>query len=451
MADNNGFYWDLIQEITYKENWYQKVFDEKIVDKWLDELPKVGNFVNQYFWTAICMLRATAQGSYHNPECKWEENKVLCDECLVEYRKKLEKDEGPMNDEEFEEILYDNEPDRCEHLVCGCKSPDSDLNKYIVYLEKNHISEELTDKLKCMINTMRAKDPVDWHPWSDNQVRDIIHPSLYCYVRGISKVVPAYIETYEAVGELVRYQWLPSDIFIDKDGNVTFDSYINNLHRKEYIPLFEHLLTSFVPHFEKVLGTSLKYKQCQVIVKVGSIHLDKNEYKGGSWHIEGMPYEFIAATGIHYLEVDNITPSFLEFRKPTIINEEEVDYPQNDTHYTSFHYGIENHHDGVMNRYLGLIRANEGASVVFPNTLQHRVKEFEVEDKNKPGLRSIIAFFLINPDVKIISTSNVPEQYDVMSLEGAKMYREKLMYQRKYYVDALNKEVYEREFSLCEH
>lgn len=29
----------------------------------------------------------------------------------------------------------------------------------------------------------------------------------------------------------------------------------------------------------------------------------------------------------------------------------------------------------IINRYLGLIRCSEGATVVFPNTLQHHVKE----------------------------------------------------------------------------
>ncbi len=35
------------------------------------------------------------------------------------------------------------------------------------------------------------------------------------------------------------------------------------------------------------------------------MHLNqtKSKYDGGSWHIEGMPYENIVASGLHYLEV----------------------------------------------------------------------------------------------------------------------------------------------------
>ena len=77
-----------------------------------------------------------------------------------------------------------------------------------------------------------------------------------------------------------------------------------------------------------------------------------------------------------------------------------------------------------MNKYLGLIRCDSGNRVIFPNTLQHRVKEF----KNTPnewdvGLRSIIAFFLIDPNEKIVSTSDVPDQRSIISLKQAETNR----------------------------
>lgn len=164
-----------------------------------------------------------------------------------------------------------------------------------------------------------------------------------------------------------------------------------------------------------------------------------------------MPHEHIAATCIHYVDVDNITDSFLEFRKPTIINEEDLNYPQNDYLYTGHHYGIEDHHDGVMNRYLGLIRCHEGASVIFPNTLQHHVKDFSLADTTKSSLRTILAFFVIDPDHRIVSTAHIPPQQNIFTLEEANYHRERLMYHRKYFVDKLNETVFERPFSLCEH
>ncbi len=299
---------------------------------------------------------------------------------------------------------------------------------------------------------MRSEDEVDWHPGSGEQVRDIVHPSMYCYVKGKSHFNTNVVDN-TAHQESERYQWLPSEINISKEGQVKFNSYINNLHRPELVPILEDTLTAFVPSFEKVLRTQLKGRSAQVIVKIGSIHLDqtKPKYPGGSWHIEGMPYERIVATGLHYLETEGISDSFLEFRKPAILNEDNLDYPQSDTDYTDYHYGVEHHHDdGKMNRYLGLIKAAEGSSVIFPNTLQHHVREFHMTSE-EPGLRTIVAFFLVDPDQPIISTKDIPPQYKVFTLDEARQYRQELMYHRKFFVDRLNKKVYERPYSLCEH
>jgi hypothetical protein len=225
------------------------------------------------------------------------------------------------------------------------------------------------------------------------------------------------------------------------------------------IPLLQQTFSAFIPPLEKVLETKLKNTTLQVIVKIGSIDLSKPEgkskYPGGSWHIEGMPYEHIAATCIHYLDIQNITESFLEFRKPVIFNDEnsQPEYPQNDSSFTTHHYGIEpdSHHQGFMNRYIGLIRCKEGSSVIFPNTLQHKVKDFELLRGAKHGIRTIVAFFVIDPRNRIVSTKDVDVQTGVISRQEAEYHRERLMYHRKYFVSLLNKEVFERPYSLCEH
>lgn len=160
--------------------------------------------------------------------------------------------------------------------------------------------------------------------------------------------------------------------------------------------------------------------------------------------------ERIIATGIHYVDVDNITDSFLEFRKPTI-NEENLDYDQNDQAFTKHHYGLEGHWDGQMNKYLGLIKCSEESDVVFPNSLQHRVAQFKLIEGKSESTRTILAFFLIDPNHKIISTEDIAPQQKMFTVKKANFHRERLMYHRKYFVDQLNKEVFTRPFSLCEH
>jgi len=73
-----------------------------------------------------------------------------------------------------------------------------------------------------------------------------------------------------------------------------------------------------------------------------------------------------------------------------------------------------------------------------------------MKDKSE-SMRTILAFFLIDPNHKIISTEDINPQQKLFTIEEANFYRERLMYHRKYFVDQLNKEIFTRPFSLCEH
>jgi len=59
---------------------------------------------------------------------------------------------------------------------------------------------------------------------------------------------------------------------------------------------------------------------------------------------------------------------------------------------------------------LGSVACTEGRLLTFPNLLQHRVEPFSLADPTKPGHRKILALFLVDPNIRIISTANVPPQ-----------------------------------------
>lgn len=124
----------------------------------------------------------------------------------------------------------------------------------------------------------------------------------------------------------------------------------------------------------------------------------------------------------------------------------------------------------------------EGRLLTFPNTMQHPVYPFHLIDPTKPGHRKILALFLVDSHLKIISTENVPCQQkswweeDVrdieplgkipdemtnhildladypISLEVAKEQRLELMEERKGFVK-WHQEGFDEynNFSLCEH
>lgn len=196
----------------------------------------------------------------------------------------------------------------------------------------------------------------------------------------------------------------------------------------------------------------LRGRRLQVIVKLATIHLtpDRPEYPGGSWHVEGMLNERIVSTGIYYWDSENITESRLSFRAALA----DPRYQQNDDTGMREVYGLKN--EDALNQVLGSASTPAGRCLAFPNILQHRVGSFRLADPTRPGHRKILAFFLVDPSEKIVSTSDVPPQQpwsdtSTMTLEQAQEYREELMRERKFFVDEHNEQIYEREFSLCEH
>lgn len=399
----------------------------------------------------------------------------------------------------------------------------------------------------------------DWHPGSNNQVLDLVHPSLFCFVAGRTKVLakpmpplcPEKLLKFATDDEFLsledglklalqttaslpgytksaKFQWLPSEFHVDESGAVQISSYINNLHPEHHPKLYvciEKIFEKFVPMFSKVLTdlrnprnnrvainyydtfeygeeredeeaeiirkpvelptfqpppapakiVNLNGRDLQVIVKLANIHLtpDQPEYPGGSWHIEGMANERIVASGIYYYSSSNITESRLNFRQAIC----EPDYEQYDHEGVDLLYKLQN--EEALNQFLGSIITKEGRCIVFPNTLQHQVAPFKLEDSTRDGHRKILVFFLVDPSVKILSTSRVPPQQKSwfkesvdsqgvtfpvalvhkivdlmewpMSLEEAKKHRDELMNERKVFLNKSNEEYFERPFYLCEH
>ncbi|MFE0138107.1 DUF4246 domain-containing protein [Streptomyces sp. NPDC059037] len=398
------------------------------------------------------------------------------------------------------------------------------------------VDDELGSRLREAVRVLEEvpEDEKDWHPGSDGQVLDLVHPSLFCLVNEASGAPERAWENptnrYSQHEFSEKFQWLPTDVDVSEDGDVAFRSYVNNVHPERHRelaavlpdlfarlrPLFENVLTDLrhprplrieadpygwydsepeypdrssfsddeahdkaVSAYEEAQDDwwenrspvipdapaftppelpddfarfDLRGRRLQVIVKLATIHLtpDKPEYAGGSWHVEGMLNERIVSTGIYYWDSENITESRLSFRAAL----DDPNYEQNDDNGVREVYGLEN--EDALNQMLGSASTPAGRCLAFPNILQHRVGSFRLTDATRPGHRKILAFFLIDPSEKIVSTSDVPPQQpwsetSTMTLEQAKSYREQLMQERKFFVDEHNEQLYEREFSLCEH
>ncbi|KAG8740250.1 hypothetical protein FRC10_004550 [Ceratobasidium sp. 414] len=244
---------------------------------------------------------------------------------------------------------------------------------------------------------------------------------------------------------------------------------------------------------------SLAGRTIQVIVKLANIHLvgtavlfwdtitdnvrqtpEKPKYSGGSWHVEGMSNEAIAASGIYYYSEDNITESRLAFRTAASI---PGVYEQNDDHGCRLTWGIARD-DPCVNE-LGSVVTCQDRAIAFPNVYQHKVSPFELKDKTKPGHRKIVALFLVDPAIRRPSTTSVPPQQQewrsaaisanqtfkaaldklapeiidrvnlladgTMKREEAEAYRLELMDERKAFVAENDEKFFQVAFDLCEH
>ncbi|KAI5194917.1 hypothetical protein E4T38_09326 [Aureobasidium subglaciale] len=153
------------------------------------------------------------------------------------------------------------------------------------------------------------------------------------------------------------------------------------------------------------------HKQIQVIVKLAGIHLspDNPNYSGGSCHVEGRLNEHIVANALFYYDQVNIGPSHLAFRQNVEMEGgSSFSYAHSEFQHLETIMGIDNEVYAVQK--LGEVLTKTGRLVACPNVLQHRVLPSALEDPTKPGHSKILAWFLVDPHVKILSIANVPPQ-----------------------------------------
>jgi hypothetical protein len=171
----------------------------------------------------------------------------------------------------------------------------------------------------------------------------------------------------------------------------------------------------------------------------------------------------------------------LSFRQQTAdTTRNDITYDQDHHEWLSEVFGCEQENPTVQ--YVGDIVTEEGRLLTFPNVFQHRVQPFELLDKSKPGHRKILALFLVDPHIRIISSANVPCQQREwwaqeilghglfrklpveikdeiihhvaefpVGIDEAKELRLELMEERKAFVKRHDDQFHSEIFSLCEH
>mmetsp|Transcript_20943 Transcript_20943/g.31928 ORF Transcript_20943/g.31928 Transcript_20943/m.31928 type:complete len:720 (+) Transcript_20943:85-2244(+) len=373
------------------------------------------------------------------------------------------------------------------------------------------LPNELHASLMYAIDNFVGKQEADYHPHSNGIVRDIVHPALYSYVKDVSPllrsvddVAPALLplgfdadkkdywgRPYEASS---KYQWLPTYFDIGLDGSCTICDYINNLvPRSEYEPLYSLLGQVFshaLPLFESAVSygrnvrplirsedtyifdeeypdeipverVSLRGQRLQVVTKIVDYELASGQTYEGVWHVEGMSHEEIVATSLYFERDDYIKGGNIMFKRA--MQKDEAHDIFDSVHQSRPEQFNDFVHEGILP--LGQVETISRRLIVFPNSHVHKVTTLEnilptldaLESSANEKMqvqkkkRRLIAFFLINPSRRIISTREVPMQQEhvggSMRRDDAMSHRLELMKERKYTKQDWNV----REIELCEH
>ncbi|RMJ21872.1 hypothetical protein PHISP_07263 [Aspergillus sp. HF37] len=528
----------IMETITDKPNWEEKVFNEEIAAKWRQEIQD-GESVTER----------------------------MMDYILAELRWKTQEYKNTR-------ILESYDP--------GVVKSDT------------AIPRDILQTLQDLARSLEQEGPKDYHPKSDNKVVNLVHPALFPLVFGRTRVLRDKLIGIDdcslnvGLGEQTtvpdlsgrgyprhshnpysnHFQWLPCEVKFDSNGECQIASYINNLHPAKHRDLYrviEQVLTRTIPLWNKSLtrergSTRIPYneieylptaepepelasdeseddeftdrhiewrnsrqpkhpdappfsppfddtfdsvcdfpdlqaryvdKGLQVIVKLANIELTPENpcYEGGSWHVEGQLNERICSTAIYYYDSENVTENTLSFRHrgDERFFDDFFQYEQGEFQFLRV-FGFEPDSGGFghepITQNLGGVTCREGRLLTFPNTLQHRVSPFSLADSSRPGHRKILAFFLIDPSRRIISTANVPPQredwcnewadamqktlgqrlpvelqdmimsdvdFAPMTMDEAKGYRLELMEERGVKATEANLDFELGGFHLCEH
>ncbi|EFC42928.1 predicted protein [Naegleria gruberi] len=344
----------IVRQIIAKHNWHGKIDRMDIVKKWEKESMDSG-ISKSSFLVAMDILKDIKELSHtqksccghcgatpkkraytdHNSDNDVDENETLFETAkkrdkpasdLEEPKKKKKSEDDDENDEDDEddEAYYWRSTKFCLCPCAHCAFEEKQVGLNICHQQEDLIPKELAERVKKQFSELVEnipEDKYDWHPGSNQQVLDIIHPSLYCYSKKHSKFNGKFEDAKQLEKQMetakVETQWLPTDFEIQENGKVKPLSYINNVDPKSQKELQETIcdvLSRFIEPVKQFIP-KLNEKKVQVIIKAANVIVTPEQgfYPGGTWHTEG-DSENILATGIYYYECENVKESVLEFR-----------------------------------------------------------------------------------------------------------------------------------------
>ncbi|KAJ7729113.1 hypothetical protein B0H14DRAFT_3518369 [Mycena olivaceomarginata] len=203
---------------------------------------------------------------------KWRQE-ALDQQSPLEYDQKLTEE---MVDYVLAELAgYAKIADNTRGIERGCFDA--------IWYSDRLISDDVTERLKIAVSVLEnlPDSGRDWHPGSNEQDLDLVHPSLYCIVydrthaydphkpRVPANFLPVVVPTFGDNDSVADWSissvfcWLPSDFSVGLDGSVKLVSPYKaagistictpRKHQALYC-VIEEILGGFIPMFDRILG-----------------------------------------------------------------------------------------------------------------------------------------------------------------------------------------------------
>ncbi|KAI5900572.1 uncharacterized protein SCHCODRAFT_02526805 [Schizophyllum commune H4-8] len=428
-----------------RPEWWRKVKDPVIREQWLkeakaeqeNEIPRwrlTDRMINHTLieLEAYAKLRDENTGIECGPyDCIWQSDKLVTDDLRLSLRdaiKPLEDEQANCPAQSNAQALDLIDPNLYP-LVYGQtygKQPDGFLGTFDPpSLDKHDILPEFNPQRSQWI-------PSDFRVKEDGRV-SLISP----YVNGVP---PAYHDALVPVLEQIVARAVPlwervlhgvlaempvrlGPVVKDEGGGEGFECiWEDDLHmpkertrgtRDDDLSRRPLRLPDCRPEYDGRLAAcaggryNLSGRTLQTITKITNINLTPEDpiYTGEYWHFDGLWNEGIVSTFVYYHDLVNVREARISFREGTA----EPAYHSKDDHLSmETLYGIEDGEPCVQG--VGSIALKSGCCIAYPNFYQHKMSPLKLEDQTKPGTCKMLTLFLVDPNRRIPSGTEVPPQ-----------------------------------------
>jgi len=254
----------VMEQLTEKADWHVKVFDQTIVDKWIEEA---------LAWPNEDLWKRTSNFPPHYFHDEW-----------LRYLPPIPEN---ILDRPSVEFVMQELHQKAEYFQRTGIIPSLDASHSVAKSDAL-VDQDLRLALRSAFDRLKADQEhrPDWHPNTNGIVQDLVHPSMYPLVYGCSLFLPDEVvgvddavEKWAGKGEPISkllpaednqntrsrdipphywsetYQWLPANLKFTDEGGVKFTSYVNNLHpsRREVYRAIERLVDVAIPLWDQCL------------------------------------------------------------------------------------------------------------------------------------------------------------------------------------------------------